>query len=451
MTKYFGTDGIRGKANVTLTVDRAFQVGRYLGYYYSQNGKQNIVIGKDTRLSSDMLENALAAGIASQGCDVYLTGYGPTPMVCYLTTHEDFACGVMISASHNPYYDNGIKVFSKEGIKLPSQIEDLIEDYIDGKTELSYVTDNAIGKIIPYEQGLENYLNFVVEEFDIDLRGYRIAIDCANGSSSFTAKRALEMLGADVTAMHDEPNGININNQCGSTHPETFIEFLKQHKGEYDIGLTFDGDADRQILVRPNGELVDGDYVLYILGKYYRDRGTLTGNTIVTTVMANLGLWKAMEREGILVEKTQVGDKYVYEKMGQKGYIVGGEQSGHIIMSHHSTTGDGLMTALAVLKVMTVTKKSIDELCDGLVIYPQLLVNVHVTDKNAVLQDDEINQAIAEVEDELHGNGRVLVRPSGTEPLLRVMAEAQTDEICDRVVGRIARLIQKKYGVDEEA
>ena len=450
MTKYFGTDGIRGKANEGLTAERAFQVGRYLGYYFSKDGKKKIVIGKDTRLSSDMLENALAAGIAAQGCDVYLAGYCPTPAICYLTHNEDFECGAMISASHNPFYDNGIKVFSKEGIKLPSAIEDLIEDYIDGKTTLAYVTGEKIGKIIPYEQGIENYLNFVVEEFDIDLRGMNIAMDCANGSATVTAERALKMLGANVYAMHNEPNGININTHAGSTHPEVFQEYMRKHEGEYDLGLTFDGDADRQILVRPNGELVDGDYVLYILGKYYRDQGTLTGNTIVTTVMANLGLWKAMEREGINVEKTQVGDKYVYEQMCKHGYIVGGEQSGHIILKHHATTGDGLMTALAILKVMKKTGKTIDELCEGLTIYPQLLVNVKVTDKSQVMQDAEINAAIASVEEELKGNGRVLVRPSGTEPLLRVMAEAETDAICDRVVGNIARLIQKKYGVDEE-
>lgn len=449
MSKYFGTDGIRGKANEELTVETAFQVGRYLGYYFSKDGKKKIVIGKDTRLSSDMLESALAAGIACQGCDAYLAGYGPTPAICYLTVHEDFACGVMISASHNPFYDNGIKIFSKEGIKLPGEIEDLIEEYIDGKVSLQYVTGEDIGKVISYERGMENYLNYVVEEYDLDLKGMNIAMDCANGSASVTAERALEMLGANVYAINNQPNGININTKAGSTHPEAFQRFMKEHEGSYDLGLTFDGDADRQILVKPNGDLVNGDYVLYILGKYYRDEGTLTGNTIVTTVMANLGLWKAMEREGINVEKTQVGDKYVYDMMCQKGYIVGGEQSGHIILKHHETTGDGLMTALSILKVMKRTGKTLTELCEGLTIYPQLLVNVKVSDKTTVLNDPEINQAIASVEEELKGNGRVLVRPSGTEPLLRVMAEAETDEICDRVVGKIARLIQKKYGVEE--
>ena len=449
MTKYFGTDGIRGKANVTLTADRAFKVGRYLGYYYSKEGKKKIVIGKDTRLSSDMLENSLAAGIASQGCDAYLVGYCPTPCICYLTHNKDFECGAMISASHNPFYDNGIKVFSKDGVKLTSDIEELIEDYIDGNVDLEYATGENIGKIVSYEKGIEDYLDFVCREFNLDLKGFNIAMDCANGSASITAERALKRLGANVYAMNNTPNGININTKAGSTHPELFQQYMKEHVGEYDLGLMFDGDADRQILVIPNGELVDGDYMLYILAKYYRDNNKLVDNTIVTTVMANLGLWKAMEKEGINVVKTQVGDKYVYEQMCKYGYVVGGEQSGHIILKYHATTGDGLMTALSILRVMKETGKTIDQLCEGLTIYPQLLVNVKVVDKTEVLNDTEINESIALVEQELHGNGRVLVRPSGTEPLLRVMAEAETDEICDKVVGKIARLIQKKYGVEE--
>lgn len=446
MSRYFGTDGIRGKANVGLCADTAFKVGRYLGYYYSREGKKKIVIGKDTRLSSDMLENALASGIASQGCDAYLVGYCPTPTVCHLTVNEDFACGAMISASHNPFYDNGIKVFSKEGVKLQGEVEELIEDYLDGKIELAFATDDAIGRVVQYEQGLENYLNWITKEYNMDLSDMHIAMDCANGSASFTAQRALEMLGADVTVHHAQPNGTNINNHCGSTHPEDFQQFMREHQGEYDIGLTFDGDADRQILVAPDGELVDGDYMLYILGKYYRDEGKLKGNTIVTTVMANLGLWKAMEREGINVEKTDVGDKYVYDMMCRKGYIVGGEQSGHIILKYHATTGDGLMTALSILKVMKKSGKSIMELREGLKIYPQLLVNVRVTDKTKVMDDPQVQAAIADVDTRLHGNGRVLVRPSGTEPLLRVMAEAETDEICHEVCHQIADLIAEKFG-----
>lgn len=444
MGKYFGTDGIRGKANEGLTAERAFVVGRYLGWYYSQKGKKNIVIGKDTRLSSDMLESALAAGITSEGCDAYLAGYCPTPMICYLTVHEDFAVGAMISASHNPFYDNGIKVFSKQGVKLQGEVEALIEDYIDGKIEIPYKTEGEIGRIVNYPEGLDHYLNFVVSEFPLDLHGTKIAMDCANGSATYTAEKALRRLGAECTIFCNDPNGTNINRKCGSTHPERFQEYMKL--GSYDLGLTFDGDADRQILVRPDGELVNGDYVLYICGKYYRDKGVLTNNTIVTTVMANLGLWKAMEREHINVAKTDVGDKYVYDCMIKNDYILGGEQSGHIIFSRHETTGDGLVTALAILKVMKNTGKSISELCEGLRIYPQLLVNVKVNDKTKVMDDPEVQEAIAKVNKDLNGNGRILVRPSGTEPLLRVMAEAETDEICQQVCGQVADVIKAKFG-----
>ena len=444
MGKYFGTDGIRGKANEGLTAERAFVVGRYLGWYYSQKGKKNIAIGKDTRLSSDMLESALAAGITSEGCDAYLAGYCPTPMICYLTVHEDFAVGAMISASHNPFYDNGIKVFSKQGVKLQGEVEALIEDYIDGKIEIPYKTEGEIGRIVNYPEGLDHYLNFVVSEFPLDLHGTKIAMDCANGSATYTAEKALRRLGAECTIFCNDPNGTNINRKCGSTHPERFQEYMKL--GSYDLGLTFDGDADRQILVRPDGELVNGDYVLYICGKYYRDKGVLTNNTIVTTVMANLGLWKAMEREHINVAKTDVGDKYVYDCMIKNDYILGGEQSGHIIFSRHETTGDGLVTALAILKVMKNTGKSISELCEGLRIYPQLLVNVKVNDKTKVMDDPEVQEAIARVNKDLNGNGRILVRPSGTEPLLRVMAEAETDEICQQVCGQVADVIKAKFG-----
>ena len=411
---------------------------------FSKQGKNKIVIGKDTRLSSDMFENALAAGITSEGCDAYLAGYCPTPMICLLTKENGFACGAMISASHNPFYDNGIKVFSNDGFKLSGDIEGLIEDYIDGKVTIPYRTDSEIGKVIAYPQGIEIYLDWIVKEYPLDLSGWKIAIDCANGSSSYTAKKALERLGAEVTAFHNEPNGININTKCGSTHPELFCEEMR--KGNYTVGLTFDGDADRQIMVRPDGELVNGDFMLYIVGKYLRDQNKLTNNTIVTTVMANLGLYKAMEREGIRVEKTQVGDKYVSEVMFRDNYVIGGEQSGHIILKEHATTGDGLLTALSVLEVMKNTGKSIIELCGGLKIYPQLLVNVKVTDKTLVMDDKEVQKSIDEVNEELNGNGRILVRPSGTEPLLRVMAEAETDKICERLVGKVADIIRRKYG-----
>lgn len=445
MGKYFGTDGIRGKANEVLTAERAFVVGRYLGWYYSREGKKKIIIGKDTRLSSDMLEAALAAGIASEGCDAYLAGFCPTPMICYLTVHEDFAVGAMISASHNPFYDNGIKVFSKEGIKLQGEVEALIENYIDGKEEIPFATEGKIGRVVAYPEGIDHYIDHICKEFPTDLSGMKIAMDCANGSSTFTAEKVLTRLGAKCTVFNNTPDGTNINNKCGSTHPEAFQEAMKA--GDYDLGLTFDGDADRQILVRGDGELVNGDFMLYICGRYYKEKELLEGNTIVTTVMANLGLWKAMEREGINVAKTDVGDKYVYDCMIKNGYIVGGEQSGHIIFSHHETTGDGLVTALAILRIMKETGKSISELCEGLKIYPQLLVNVKVSDRDAAMQDEEVLAAIREVDEELSGNGRVLVRASGTEPLVRVMAEAETDEICAEQCEKVAAIVRRKYGI----
>jgi phosphoglucosamine mutase len=446
MGRYFGTDGIRGKANEGLTAERAFLVGRYLGYYFSRNGRQKIVIGKDTRLSSSMLENALAAGIASEGCDAYLAGYCPTPMVAYLTRNEDFAAGAMISASHNPFHDNGIKIFSKEGIKLSADIEGLIEDYIDGLTAIDYKVEDQIGRVELYPDGIEHYLAWVRKEFPLDLSGMKLALDCANGSSTYTAPRLLKELGADITVHNCSPDGTNINTKCGSTHPENFIAFMKDQG--YDLGLTFDGDADRQIMIAPDGRQIDGDFVLYISGKYFRDRGELNNDTIVTTVMANLGLFKAMEREGIKVASTQVGDKYVYEQMCKEDDIVGGEQSGHIIFKRHETTGDGLITALMFLKIMKDTGRTAEQLMEGLKIYPQLLVNVKVRDKQEAMDDPEVKAAIEQVNQELHGNGRLLVRPSGTEPLVRVMAEAETDQICDEEVGKVASIVRRKFGVD---
>lgn len=435
MTKYFGTDGIRGKANIGLTVERAFKVGRYLGYYFSQNGKNKIVIGKDTRLSSDMLESALAAGITAQGCDVYLLGYCPTPATCYIAHNEDFACGAMISASHNPFYDNGIKIFSSDGVKISSSLEEKIENFIDGYESITLVTDEKIGRVYDYHAGLEHYKKWVSSIFPLNLNGLNIAIDTANGSSCYTAKEVLESLGATVTAINEQPNGININKHCGSTHPEEMQSLMKQ--SQYDIGLTFDGDADRQILVDANGHLVNGDFVLYIFAKFLRDHKQLENNTVVTTVMANLGLFKALEKEKIQVIKTQVGDKYVYDEMLKNNYVLGGEQSGHIIFKQHATTGDGLLTALAILYVMQETNKTLIELEDGLVIYPQMLKNVEVNDKASVLNSPSLKQAIKDSENRLQGNGRVLVRPSGTEPLLRVMVEAESLEICEYEVNTI--------------
>lgn len=441
MGRYFGTDGIRGKANETLDVQRAFQVGRYLGYYFSRQGKGRILVGKDTRLSSGMFENAIAAGASASGADVYLLGYCPTPSVAYLVKREQFSCGVMISASHNPYYDNGIKVFSQAGIKLSAEIEALVEDYIDGLTEIPLVSGEKIGQVIRYDEGLEHYLDWLESLFDFRLEQFHLALDLANGSATTTAEKLLRRMGAHCTVIHSEPNGVNINTKCGSTHPESLQELMKS--GIFDLGLAFDGDADRLIAVDPQGNLINGDYVLYICGKYLKENGLLHGNTVVSTVMANLGFFKAMEQLDIATESTQVGDKYVYECMVKNDYMLGGEQSGHIIFKEHATTGDGLLTALKLLEVMHKTGKGILSLEEGLKIYPQLLINVPVKDKEAAMQADPIVKEVAAINEELHGNGRILVRPSGTEPLVRVMVEAESDELCHHYVYRVVDLIEK--------
>ena len=441
MGRSFGTDGIRGKANETLDVQRAFQVGRYLGYYFSRQRKGRILVGKDTRLSSGMFENAIAAGASASGADVYLLGYCPTPSVAYLVKREQFSCGVMISASHNPYYDNGIKVFSQAGIKLSAEIEALVEDYIDNLTEIPLVSGEKIGQVIRYDEGLEHYLDWLESLFDFRLEQFHLALDLANGSATTTAEKLLRRMGAHCTVIHSEPNGVNINTQCGSTHPESLQELMKS--GIFDLGLAFDGDADRLIAVDPQGNLINGDYVLYICGKYLKENGHLRGNSVVSTVMANLGFFKAMDQLGIATESTQVGDKYVYDCMVKNDYMLGGEQSGHIIFKEHATTGDGLLTALKLLEVMHKTGKNIRELEEGLKIYPQLLVNVPVKDKEAAMQAEPIVNEVAAINEELHGNGRILVRPSGTEPLVRVMVEAESDELCHHYVYRVVDLIEK--------
>ncbi len=440
MGKYFGTDGIRGKANQTLNVERAFLIGQCLGNMFYKEKKARIVVGKDTRLSSSMFEHAIAAGAASTGGDVYLVGYCPTPVISYLSKNEDFDCGVMISASHNPFYDNGIKIFSHDGVKLSAKLEEEIEAYIDGLSNVELKSDGNIGEIHSYNEGLDKYLDWMQSLVDIDLSHLNIALDCANGSATTTALKLLERFGAKCTVIHNEPNGVNINTNCGSTHPEELQELMKQ--GNYDLGCAFDGDADRLIAVNSRGELVDGDAILYICGQYLKSIDKLNKNTVVTTVMANLGYFKAMEAKGIDSVSTQVGDKYVYESMVNHDYVLGGEQSGHIIFKQHATTGDGLLTACKILEVMCKTSKSIEELCDGLVIYPQLLINVPVQDKQATLQDPIILAEVAAVEKELGADGRILVRPSGTEPLVRVMVEAKTDEICEMMVKRVTQLIK---------
>ena len=439
MGKYFGTDGIRGRANDTLTLDKAIKIGRYLGAYYGQSGHARILIGKDTRLSSSMFESGLAAGAAASGADVYLLGVCPTPSVSYLIQKEHFSCGIMVSASHNPYYDNGIKLFSPAGKKMDPAVEEAIEATFTGEDELPYAINEAIGRIIDYHDALQLYISWL-RETACDLSGMNIALDLANGSAVATAVETLRELGAKLEVIHSEPNGVNINTHCGSTHPEELQELMR--KGHYDAGFAFDGDADRLIAVDEDGNLINGDYTLYIVGKALKAKGLLKDDVVVTTVMANLGLYKAFEKCGIHSVQTAVGDKYVYESMEAIGYTIGGEQSGHIIFNEYETTGDGLFTALQLLKIMKETGLSLKTLGEELFIYPQLLVNVPVKDKEKALHDPKILAEIAAVEAKLGDEGRILVRPSGTEPLVRVMVEAKTHELCDEYVYQIVDTIR---------
>lgn len=441
MGKYFGTDGVRGRANEGLTLDMAIQIGQYLGMYYGKEKHARILIGKDTRLSGDMFELGLAAGATSMGAQVYLLGVCPTPAVSYLIQKERFDCGIMVSASHNPYYDNGIKVFNHNGEKMEEEVLLQIEDYIDGKSELTLNTGDKIGEYFEWQDGLEIYMSWLKEIVPVDLSGFKIAVDNANGSATSTAIETLDSLGATVEAISNSPNGININKNCGSTHPEKLQQMVKE--GDYDIGLAFDGDADRLIALNAKGELVDGDYILYICSRYMKSVNRLNKNMCVTTVMANLGLYKALDANKIDYVQTPVGDKYVFEEMQKNDYYLGGEQSGHIIFYENAVTGDGLLTALKLLEIMKNTGKSLEELSKGLFIYPQLLKNVKVNDKEAALKDEALWKVVKEVEDELKDEGRILVRPSGTEPLVRVMVEAKTDELCQQYVQRVVDFIEE--------
>ena len=441
MGKYFGTDGARGRVNENLTLDMAVRIGQYLGWYYGKERHAKIIIGKDTRLSSDMFEMGLAAGATSTGANVYLLGVCPTPSVSYLIRKEHFDCGIMVSASHNPYYDNGIKLFNHEGCKMNPEIEEAVEQYIDGKISVPLAKDDALGNVIEWSEGLEIYESWLKEIVNIDLSGMKIAVDLANGSATATAVETLSALGATVEAIHNSPNGININTECGSTHPQSLQKMMRE--GNYDVGFAFDGDADRLIAVDEEGNLFNGDYTLYVCGRYMKKKNTLNKNTVVTTVMANLGLYRAFRDNVIDYEQTAVGDKYVFECMQNNDYRVGGEQSGHIIFLEHAVTGDGLLTALKLLEIMVDEKKSLKELGKDLFIYPQLLVNVEVKDKNKTMESPELKAKIDEVAAELGDEGRILVRPSGTEPLVRVMVEAKTDELCHDYVYRIIDFIKE--------
>ena len=433
MGKYFGTDGFRGEANVKLTVEHAFKVGRYLGWYYGRDHKARIVIGKDTRRSSYMFEYALAAGITASGADAYLLHVTTTPSVSYVVRTEGFDCGIMISASHNPFYDNGIKVINGLGHKLEAEVEEKIEAYIDGRTEERPLATGAdIGRTVDFAAGRNRYIGYLISLPTRSFKNMRVGLDCANGSASAIAKSVFDALGAKTYVINNEPDGTNINTNCGSTHIEVLQKFVKEK--QLDVGFAYDGDADRCIAVDENGEVVDGDRIMYICGKYMKEQGALKDDTIVTTVMSNLGLYKACDKAGIRYEKTAVGDKYVYENMTKNGFQLGGEQSGHIIFSKHATTGDGILTSLKVMEVILEKKASLAALASEVKIYPQLLQNLRVQDMDAVLNAPSVQKAIAEVEERLGTEGRVLVRKSGTEPLLRVMVEAQTDELCEENV-----------------
>ena len=451
MGKYFGTDGFRGEANVDLTVEHAYKVGRYLGYYYGkqhEDGKAHVVIGKDTRLSSYMFEYSLVAGLTASGADVYLMHVTPTPSVSYIVRTGDFDCGIMISASHNPYYDNGIKVINGQGYKLEAAIENEIEQYIDGELgEIPFAKRENIGKTTDYTMGRNRYIGYLLTIPTRPFKGMRIGLDCANGASYLVAKSVYDALGAKTYVINNEPNGTNINTDCGSTHIEKLQAFVKE-KG-LDVGFAFDGDADRCLAVDDKGEIVDGDKILYVCGRYLKDKGELNNNTIVTTIMSNLGLYKALDKKGINYEKTAVGDKYVFENMMEHGHSIGGEQSGHIICSKYATTGDGVLTSLMIMETILGRKVKLSELFNSLTIYPQLLVNVKVSSKDAVMSDADVLKLNDEIAAELGDDGRLLLRQSGTEPVIRVMVEAATDELCEKYVYKMVDLIKAKgYAVE---
>ncbi len=450
MGKYFGTDGFRGEANVTLTVEHAYQVGRYLGWYYSRQHKARVVIGKDTRRSSYMFEYALVAGLTASGADVYLLHVTTTPSVSYVVRSEEFDCGIMISASHNPYYDNGIKIINGKGHKLEATIENLIEQYIDGLTDpIPYATKDQIGRTIDYSMGRNRYIGYLMSIPTRAFKDMKVGLDCANGSSSAIAKSVFDALGAKTYVINNQPDGTNINTNCGSTHIEVLQKFVVDNG--LDVGFAYDGDADRCIAVDEFGRVVDGDLILYVCGMEMKSKGELINNTIVTTIMSNLGLYKALDREGIAYEKTAVGDKYVYENMMKNGHCIGGEQSGHIIFSKHATTGDGILTSLKIAETMVESKKTLAQLTETVDIYPQLLINVRVADKKQAQEDPDVQKAVREVEESLGNDGRILVRESGTEPLIRVMVEAKTDEICHENVLKVVNVIKEKgYAVNNQ-
>ena len=446
MGKYFGTDGFRGEANVNLTVEDAYKVGRFLGWYYGQKAAENhcrIVIGKDTRRSSYMFEYSLVSGLTASGADVYLLHVTTTPSVSYVVRTEEFDCGIMISASHNPYYDNGIKVINERGEKLEEEVIEKIESYLDGEMgEIPFAKRDAIGRTVDFSAGRNRYIGYLISIATRSFKNMRVGLDCANGSAFAIAKNVFDALGAETHVISNNPDGLNINTDCGSTHIGRLQNFVKEN--HLDVGFAYDGDADRCLAVDENGEVVDGDKIMYICGKYMKEQGTLVNNTVVTTIMSNFGLYKALEREGISYEKTAVGDKYVYENMAQNGHCLGGEQSGHIIFSKNATTGDGILTSLKVMEVILEKKEPLAKLASEVQIYPQVLKNVKVKSKAEAQDDADVQAEVQKVAEALGDTGRILLRQSGTEPVIRVMVEAQSDEVCEKYVDQVIGVMKEK-------
>lgn len=430
--KYFGTDGFRGRANEGLNVDHAYKIGRFIGWYYGakQSRKARIIIGKDTRRSSYMFESALVSGLVASGADAYMLHVIPTPGVSYEVVDGGFDCGVMITASHNPFTDNGIKLVNKEGYKMDEDVLEQVEAYIDDEFEVPLATVDDIGRTVDYMQGRNRYISSLIASCGFSLQGLKIGLDCANGAASSVARPVFDALGAETHVINNAPNGLNINVDSGSTHIDQLQRFVVQNG--LDVGFAYDGDADRCLAVDERGHVVDGDLILYVCGTYLNKYGRLAKQTVVTTVMSNFGLFKAFDDAGLSYEKTNVGDKYVYACMNENDYSLGGEQSGHIIFGDLAKTGDGILTSLRIMEVLRAEREKLSELTRPVKLYPQQLVNVRVTDKEAAMQSPKVNEAVAAAEKFLEGNGRVLVRASGTEPLVRVLAEAPTDELCQQ-------------------
>ena len=444
MGKYFGTDGFRGEANVTLTVEHAFLVGRFLGWYYGKEKEERckVVIGKDTRRSSYMFEYALVAGLTASGADAYLLHVTTTPSVSYVVRTEDFDCGIMIAASHNPFYDNGIKLINSKGEKMGEDVILQIEDYIDHKLEIPLAIKENIGCTVDYAAGRNRYIGYLISLATRSYKNVKVGLDCANGSSWMIAKSVFDALGAKTYVINAEPDGTNINMNAGSTHIDILKNFVKENN--LDVGFAFDGDADRCIAVDEKGNEINGDLILYIYGKYMKERGKLANNTVVTTIMSNFGLYKAFDEAGIAYEKTSVGDKYVYENMLQNGHRIGGEQSGHIIFSKYATTGDGILTAIKMMEVMLEKKSPLSKLAEPVHIYPQVLKNIRVKDKPAAQNDPDVIKAVENAAKALGNSGRILVRESGTEPVIRVMVEAEKLEDCESYVDSVIEVIKAK-------